>query len=213
MITIKEINDKILEVFGEDETLDVSTVYEEYSKGYKLVIFFHKLYTENNFILYTKLIFNVDKEKTKLKEDSFYYLYDINCKYRKVLIDDIFSFEDKINLIIDKDEFGKDLKLLSKFMEYPSTMLNDWFYENKIDNINIEEFSYEPKQKISPCEDLVFDFKGKVNDIDFDLKLNKIEDELYRYDISSSNKNESIEKISLDDMVETIARLIKNNIA
>ena len=72
-ISIKEIETSIKEILYDSDVLNTESVYEkiENSDDLKLVIFFNKLFSEDNSILYTKLIFKVNQEKTNLVKNSF----------------------------------------------------------------------------------------------------------------------------------------------
>ena len=79
-ITIKEIESSIKKVFNGAEILNTESVYESIndSGNLKLIIFLNKLLDKTISVLYTKLIFIVNDDKSKLINNSFLYLYDIN---------------------------------------------------------------------------------------------------------------------------------------
>ena len=98
-IAISEIEQTFKEVFEEEEgkVSSVDTVYE-LSKNedyYKLVISIHNLSVEDTLIIHTKFIFKTDLEKKNILDESFIYLYDINCVYHKV------DFKNMIDLRLD----------------------------------------------------------------------------------------------------------------
>ena len=99
-ITIKEIEDSIKNIFKDAEVLNTTSVYEhiEGSDDLKLIIFINKLFQKEISVLYTKLIFVVDYGKKKLVNNSFLYLYDINCKYTNVEFSDTDEFEKKLEI-------------------------------------------------------------------------------------------------------------------
>lgn len=211
-ITINDIDQAIQKIFGEYRAFDVETTYEKEGDKYKLIIFFHKLYGEENSILYTKLIFLVDENKTKLEKNDFLYLYDINCKYRKVSFEDIDDFKNKINDIFSNEKFGDDIKILSKFMTYPATMINQWFYDNNITELHVSNFRYTPKIEMIPCKYLFFDFIIEIENIEVKLKITKEEKNEYKIEIVFPNKTERENKNNLNTLIQTIGLNLKNNI-
>jgi len=166
-MTLLEIENTFKEIFREDEGLvkTVDTVYEKTNDGeLKLVISIHGLSVEDTIIIHTKFIFRVDDQKTKLLDNSFTYLYDINCFYHKVEFRNVIDMKHKIEQIIDSNNFGQDLQLLSDFIEAPATFLNHYLRQSKITDYSIFSVIYEPKFKIVPCHELSFDFDININD-------------------------------------------------
>jgi hypothetical protein len=166
-MTLVEIETTFKEIFREDEGIvkTVDTVYEkDSSNGYKLVISIHGLSVEDTIIIHTKFIFRVDETKSKITENSFTYLYDINCGYHVVEFNNIIDMKNKIGKIIDSNDFGEDLQLLSDFIEAPATFLNHYLRQSKITDYSIFSVIYEPKFKIVPCQELTFDFNININD-------------------------------------------------
>jgi hypothetical protein len=170
------------EVFDEDKGLvkSVESVYEKSEDGeyLKLVISIHNIKTDISTIIHTKFIFKTDLEKIDILENSFIYLYDINCRYRKVDFNDENSLKESIDDIISSTDFGKDIKILSDFIEAPSMFLNYYFKKSNITNYSVFDVQYEPKFKIQPCDKTTFDFKVNVNNsYDIEISISKIEDD------------------------------------
>lgn len=210
-ISIKEIKDSINEIFDDAQVLNVSTLYEKVnnSDNLKLIIYIHKLFKNDINLIYTKLVFLVNKEKTKLINNSFTYLYDLNCIWSQgINFDNIDDFEEKLNFIINKKRFGNDLKTLSDFMTSPTELIKEWFYKNRITNINLSYIKYEPKNLKMRCETLSFDFVLTINSDDYDLNIKKIDnDYIYSFD---KNDNVIIEnKPNLNTLIPTIGTIIK----
>lgn len=212
MISIKEIDDAIREIFDDNEALNVETVYEKEGENYKLILFFHKLYMNEANVLYTKLMFLVDGEKTNLLKNSFMYLYDINCIYRNVEFSDLNEFKEKLTDIFKKEKFGIDIKILSKFMDYPATLINDWLYDNTENVFSVSSIKYSPKVTIIPCKYLSFDFKIEVNNVEIGFTLVKDGKNDYRYEFVFPEGTEKVSKPNLKDFVSTIGLTLKNNI-
>lgn len=179
---ISTIEQIFKEVFDEDKGLvkSVESVYEKSEDGeyLKLVISIHNIKTDISTIIHTKFIFKTDLEKINILENSFVYLYDINCRYRKVDFNDESSLKESIDDIISSTDFGKDIKILSDFIEAPSMFLNYYFKKSNITNYSVFDVQYEPKFKIQPCDNTTFDFKVNVNNsYDIEISISKIEDD------------------------------------
>ena len=179
---ISTIEQVFKEIFDEEKGLvkSVESVYEKSEDGdyLKLVISIHNIKTDISTIIHTKFIFKTDLEKINILENSFVYLYDINCRYRKVDFNDESSLKESIDDIISSTDFGKDIKILSDFIEAPSMFLNYYFKKSNITNYSVFDVQYEPKFKVQPCDKTTFDFKVNVNNsYDIEISISKIEDD------------------------------------
>ena len=187
MISISEIETTFKEIFDEEEgkVSSVETVYEK-SKNeefYKLVISIHGLSMGDTLIIHTKFIFRTDINKRYVTDNSFIYLYDINCVYHKVYFNNIIDMKEKIEQVIESNNFGSDIQILSDFIEAPSMFLNYYLKRAKITDYSIFDVKYEPKFKVVPCNQLTFDFIININNnyhINLSLKKkDRKEDEDY----------------------------------
>jgi hypothetical protein len=182
MVKISEIEQVFKDIFQDEEgkVSSVDTVYE-LSKNedfYKLVISIHGISIEDTLIIHTKFIFKTDLEKKNLFENSFIYLYDINCVYNRVEFKNSIELKNKIDDIINSNDFGQDIQILSDFIEAPAMFLNYYMKRSKITDYSVFDVEYEPKFKTVPCEDMTFDFKINVNDnYELDLSISKKEEE------------------------------------
>lgn len=188
MVKISEVEQIFKEIFQDEEgkVSSVETVYEK-SKDkdfYKLVISIHNISIEDTLIIHTKFIFKTDLNKINLIDDSFIYLYDINCVYNKIVFKNSIELKNKIEDIIKSNDFGVDLQILSDFIEAPAMFLNYYMRRSKITDYSIFDVEYEPKFKTVPCEEITFDFEINVNDnYKMDLSISKQEkDEEKDYD-------------------------------
>ena len=213
-ITIKEIESSIKKVFNGAEILNTESVYESIndSDNLKLIIFLNKLLDKTISVLYTKLIFIVNDGKSKLINNSFLYLYDINCNYVNVDFTDTMDFEKKLGRIIKHEKFGNDLKVLSKFIESPAFLINEWFKKNKINEISVTNVKYDPKMYIMPCKSLQFTFLISVNNIDIPFTLKKESNEIYNFSFQINDNIINIDKPNLNTLVDTIGTVLKNNL-
>ena len=166
-IKISEVEQVFKEVFDEEEGVvnSVETVYETPEEGdfLRLIISIHGLTTQDASIIHTKFIFKVDKDKRKVVEDSFIYLYDINCVYHKIQFTSVIDMKNKVEEVIQARKFGEDIQILSDFIEAPAMFLNYYMRRAKITDYSVFDVEYEPKFKTQPCDQTTFDFKVNIN--------------------------------------------------
>ena len=219
-IKISEIEEVFKEVFDEEKGMvnTVETIYEMSSKEdfLKLVISVHGLTTEDTSIIHTKFIFKTDLEKRNIIDNSFIYLYDINCVYHKIEFSTIIDLKKKIEDIVESKNFGEDLQILSDFIEAPSMFLNYYMKRAKITDYSIFDVEYEPKFKTTPCDKTTFDFKININDnYHMELSVSKIdadekdEKDTYRYQFRFMDEIETVEA----DTLKNLHYFIGSNIA
>jgi hypothetical protein len=220
MVTISEVEQTFKEIFQDEEgkVSSVETVYEQSKdkKFYKLVISIHGISVEDTLIIHTKFIFKTDLEKKNLIENSFIYLYDINCVYNKVDFKNEIELKTKIDDVISSNDFGQDIQILSDFIEAPGMFLNYYMRRSKITDYSIFDVEYEPKFKTVPCENITFDFKINVNDnYKIDLSISKKEkDEDRDYDTYVFQFNFLDEYTTVEnDTLKNIHFTIGSNIA
>lgn len=179
---IYEIEKIFKEIFESEDGLvrTVDSVYElsNDEKYYKLVISIHGLSTRDQSIIHTKFIFKSDLDKKYLIDESFSYLYDINCIYHKIEFSGYLDLKTKISDIIESDNFGEDIKMLSDFIESPAIFLNYYMKKHGITEYSIFDVEYEPKFKTTPCDKTTFDFKFNINNnYKIELSIYKIDRE------------------------------------
>lgn len=182
-IRIQEVEDAFKEIFNEEEDVvtSIDTVYEksDNEEFLKLVICLHGLSTEDISIIHTKFIFKTDLNKRNIIDNSFIYLYDINCVYHKIEFNSIIDMKKKIEDIVDSNNFGEDLQILSDFIEAPAMFLNYYMKRAKITEYSVFEVQYEPKFKMVSCDKTTFDFKVNINNnYDVEVSINKIDKDL-----------------------------------
>jgi hypothetical protein len=179
-VKISEVEEIFKELFTtEDETVvsSIETLYEKPDDDsyLKLVITLHGLSTEDISIIHTKFIFKVDSEKKNLIENSFIYLYEINCVYHKIQFENLLDLKKKIEDIVDSNDFGEDLQILSDFIEAPSMFLNYYMRRENITDYSVFDVQYQPKFKHTPCDKTTFDFKININNqYDMELSIKKV---------------------------------------
>ena len=216
MIRIAEIEQTFKDIFEEEEGLvqSIETIYElsENEEFYKLVISIHGLAIEDTLIIHTKFIFKVDTNKRNLIDNSLIYLYDINCNYHKLDFRNIVDMKNKIEDIMESNDFGEDIQILSDFIEAPAMFLNYYMRRAKITEYSIFDVKYEPKFKTTPCDKTTFDFEVDVNNnYKFDVSIYKIdresddeENDTYRYQFKFMDDIETIEIDTLRNIHFTI---------
>ena len=213
-ILIGDLVDKIKEIFNSTKVLSVESVYEEIdnSSDLKLVISMNKILYDDINIIYTKLVFITDNEKVKLTKNYFNYLFDINCEYVRIDFSDLDNFAKKIQDIFDKNKFGENIKILSKFTKSPATLINTWFQENKITDLSVINVK-EEKISIMPCKSLFFNFKIDLNNnLSVDLTISKEGEQEYIFKFKNFNNIYEDKQADLKRLVETIGDNLKNKI-
>lgn len=213
-ILINDLVNKIKSVFDDTKVYSVETVYEKTNSSdeFKLVISMNKVLYDDINIIYTKIIFITDSNKTKLNKNYFTYLYDINCEYVRVEFSDIEDMSVKISNIFNDNKFGKDIKILSNFIKSPSTIINKWFEKNDIADMSVINVDNK-KISIVPCKELRFNFILKLNNNqDIDLTIFKEGKNDYIYDFNIFDVKFQEKRESLTNLVETIGTSLKNNV-
>lgn len=180
MIKISEVEQVFKDMFEEEDGVvrSIETLYETLLDDdfLKLIISIHGLTMDDVSIIHTKFIFKVDKEKNHLVSDSFIYLYNINCNYHRIEFESIFDMENKLENVIKSNDFGKEMQILSDFIEAPSMFLNYYLRQNKITDYSIFDVKYDPKFKTTPCANITFDFEVNIdNNYTMDISIRKIE--------------------------------------
>ena len=219
-IKISEIEEVFKEVFDEEKGVvnTIETIYEMSNQEdfLKLVISVHGLATEDTSIIHTKFIFKTDLEKRNIIDNSFIYLYDINCIYHKIEFSTIIDLKKKIEDVVESKNFGEDLQILSDFIEAPAMFLNYYMKRAKITDYSIFDVEYEPKFKTTPCDKTTFDFKININDnYHMELSISKIdaedkdEKDTYRYQFRFMDEIETVEA----DTLKNLHYFIGSNIA
>jgi len=219
-IKISEIEQVFKDVFVTEEGV-VNTVESVYEMSrdedfYKLVISIHGLSTQDTSIIHTKFIFKTDLDKRNIIENSFIYLYDINCVYHKIEFANVVDMKKKIEDIIESKNFGEDLQILSDFIEAPAMFLNYYMRRDNITDYSIFDVEYEPKFKTTPCDKTTFDFKININNnYDMDLSIYKVdrkdEEELdtYKFQFKFMDEIETFES----DTIKNVHFFIGDHIA
>jgi hypothetical protein len=217
---ISEIEQTFKDIFEDEEgkVSSVETIYEmsEDEKFYKLVISIHNLSIEDTVIIHTKFIFKTDLEKQNIIDESFIYLYDINCVYHKVDFNNVIDLKKKIEDIIESADFGEDIKILSDFIEAPAMFLNYYMKRAKITDYSIFDVIYDPKFKTQPCSETTFDFDININN-NYMIYLSiskkdreKDEDhDTYRFHFKFLDEHKTVE----NDTLNNIHYVIGSNIA
>ncbi len=220
MIKISEVEEVFNELFSEEEgnITSVDTVYETPNSNdfLKLIISIHGLRSEDMSIIHTKFIFKTDINKRELVDDSFIYLYDINCVYHKIDFDNVIDMKQQIEDIIKSSDFGEDLQILSDFIQAPAMFLNYYMRREEITDWSIFDVEYQPKFKTTPCDKTTFDFKININNnYDMELSIQKIESDdeetttSYKFQFRFMDEIETVE----NDTLQNVHFFIGSNIA
>ena len=212
-IKISEIEQAFKDIFELEEGVvnTVESIYEMSldEKFYKLVISIHGLSTEDTSIIHTKFIFKTDLDKRNIIDNSFIYLYDINCIYHKMEFTNVVDMKKKIEDIVESKSFGEDLQILSDFIEAPAMFLNYYMRRDKITDYSIFDVEYEPKFKTTPCDKVTFDFKININN-NYHMEMS-----IHKIDKKSDDKEDNVDiykfQFKFMDEIETFeSDTIKN---
>jgi len=213
-IIVGDLVNKIKEIFDETKVLSVESVYEkiEGSNDLRLVISMNKILYDDINIIYTKIIFTCDNTKSKLTKSNFTYLYDINCEYHRLDFTTLEDFSNKITNIFKENKFGENIKILSKFIKSPSTLINKWFQENKITDISVINVK-EEKISIMPCKSTFFNFTIDLNNNkNIDLTISKEGDKEYVFKFKIFDNIYEDKQSDLKKLIEIIGDNLKNKI-
>jgi len=213
-ISIKNIESSLKKVFQKSSIQSVDSVYEKITSGYSLVIDLKNLFHDETNIIFTKIIFEVDKDKTYLLENNneyqLKYLYDINCNYKVHMFGSVNDFEKTLSSILTENKFGDNIKILSEFIKSPSSLINNWFSDNNIRNISVYDVKLNEKYKIIPCKSLFFSFGINLNNqMDINLTLRKEDKTNYIFDFKIYDDTIKEERQNLSTMVQTIGETLK----
>lgn len=215
MIRIAEIEQLFKDIFEEEKgkVSSVESVYElsKDEKFFKLVISIHNLSTKDTSIIHTKFMFKTDLKKTHIIENNFLYLFDINCIYHKVDFENIVDLRKRIEDVIESNNFGQDIQILSDFIEAPAMFLNYYMRRSKITQYSVFDVEYEPKFKTTPCDRVSFDFKININDnYHFELSITKKESDsteepdIYKFQFKFLDEYKTIDNDTLTNIHYTI---------
>lgn len=214
-ITVKDIETTLKNALSDASVQSADSTYEKTDDGYRLVIDIKNLFMERTNVIYTKFIFYVDKNKIYLLPSDngifqFRYLYDINCNYNVVQFDDIGELERIIKKIISKNKFGDNIKILSRFIKSPGTLINKWFSDNGVRNISVYEVRVDDRYKIIPCKSLSFNFVINLNNqMEIKLSLSKENKSDYVFVFRIYDDTIKEERSNLSTLVQTIGDTIK----
>jgi hypothetical protein len=205
---ISELERIIKEVFNDTKGVveNIESVYEKpkNKEDYlRLVVSVQRLTVEETIIIHTKFIFKSDLDKINIKDNYFNYLYDINCQYHTVDFDNINSVKEKLTNIIKYNKFGRDIKILSDFIDTPAKLINSYFSNNKIIKYSVTNVDYTPIETTRPCKETTFDFKIKMsNNYIFNLNIKKEDSDKYNFKFEF---NEKIENVEVDNIMNVNA--------
>jgi hypothetical protein len=128
--------------------------------------------------------------------------------YHKIDFKNAIDCKKKVMDIIEGNDFGEDIRILSDFIEAPAMFLNYYMRRAKITDYSIFEVKYEPKFKTTPCDKTTFDFEVNVNN------NYHIEVSIYKVDRDSDSEEKDSYKMTFKfmDEVKTVQTDSLNNI-
>jgi hypothetical protein len=215
-ISIFELEKTLKTILNDASIQSSDNVYEKIDDGYRLVIDLKNLFWERTNIIYTKLIFYTDENKTYLipnknNEFKFKYLYDLNCDYKLHIFNNLNEFEKMFLDIIKKNKFGNNLKILSNFIKSPGSLINNWFNDNNIRNISVYDIKLDERYDILPCKRLFFNFIINLNNqMNINLTLKKEDNTNYIYDFKIYDDTIEVDRPNLSTLIQSIGETIKS---
>lgn len=210
IISIAEIEKIFKTVFDDTKVTSVKTFFDNIDGDIKLIISINNLYYDRTNIIYTKFIFNVDKTKEKIVNNECSYLYDINKHYRTFKFNNTDELQKKLDSILNKEDFGKDIKNLSDMNVRMTTLINEWFSQNKIETISVYNVKYTPLVDNMKSDSLFFKFEINIKDSEIiELSIRKIKDNEFKL---TFQKGEDFQNVTISDIrgaIQTIGETIK----
>ena len=216
MLTIEAVDSCIKSVFKGVKMRSIETLYEKIdgkSDALKLIFVLHQIDLGPTPIIMTKIVFKTDTMKIMLVEDSFTYLYDINCQYKQIYFKNEEELAKKLKVILKKVLFGPNVQALSQFMAGPATQINSELKKMGAVEHTVFNVKYDPKIAVLPCESQSFDFIVNVNnayDVEMNLRKNGGSNFTYSFKING----EYIKKDShnLQNIAGVVANVLKTNL-
>jgi len=216
MLTIESVDSCIKDVFKGVKMRSVETLYEKIdgkTDALKLVFVLHQIELGAQPIILTKFVFKTDVMKVMLVEDSFTYLYDINCKYKQMFFRSEEELKMKLKTIVKKALFGPNVQALSSFMAGPATQINAELKKIGAVEHTVFNVKYDPKIAVLPCESQSFDFLINVNNAyDVQMNLRKIggNDFAYTFEINKEYIKKDVH--NLQNIAGVVAGVLKTNL-
>jgi hypothetical protein len=212
IISMADLEKTIKEIFTDSKVSSVDTTYEKDEDEFRFIITLNNIFYENSNVIYNKLLFYTDSKKRKLEKNYFKYLYDLNCKFKKVSFNDIEDLYNKLNNIFENNKFGKNLKTLSTLNITMTKNVNEWILNNEINNISVYNISYNPIINSMPCESMFFRFDINIGDTrTIGMNIRKTEDVF----AITFNEGEWFNDITISDLEalpQAIGEMIKKYI-
>ena len=213
IISLREVDDVIKNVFSDTKVSSVSTLYETENGENKLIITINNLFYEETNIIHTKFVFYTDDKKKGLDKNHFHYQYDINCIYKRVDFENIEELEIKLKDVIDKRKFGRDIKILSDLSVTLASNVNKLLEDKDITSISIYTITYIPIVDAVPCDSLTFRFDINIDDTRFiKMIIKKVDKDEFRITFSENDWFEDVTIGSLKAIPQTITEMIKNHV-
>lgn len=216
MLTVESVDSCIKEVFKGVKMRSIETLYERIegsSDSLKLVVVMHQIDLGEQPIILTKFVFKTDVMKLMLAENSFTYLYDINCQYKQIYFRSEEELKAKLKTIVKKGLFGPNVRALSSFMAGPATQINTELKKIGALDHTVFNVKYDPKVEVVPCESQSFDFLINVNnayDVQMNLRKIKGNDFTYTFEINKEYIKKDVH--NLQNIAGVVANILKTNL-
>jgi len=211
----KDAKNIVLKFFSESRVRNASPVWERMKDGknWKWVLTIHNLNWGDTIIIFTKIILKTDETKTNLILNQFSYLYDLNCNYHFINFKNENTLKKQLSNIIFNNIFGKDIKVLSNFIENPTMKLNNELAKQHITNYTIYDIDYSPTISVTPCKISTFDFKFDINNVyQIDLNIKKENALYYVFQFKFETDVDTYKIKKLTSIEKLIIKYIKHKI-
>lgn len=213
VISLKEIETVIKNVFDDSKVSSVSTLYEKEGEENKFIITINNLFYEETNVIHTKFVFYTDGKKRGLEKNYFHYQYDINCNYKRVDFEDTTELETKLRDIIDRRKFGRDIKILSDLSVTMASDVNKMLQDMEITSLSVYTITYIPIVDAVPCDSLTFRFDINIDDTRFvKMVMKKVDKDEFRLTFKENDWFDDVTIGSLKAIPQTITEMIKNHV-
>ena len=213
VISLMDVEQVINNVFADTKVSSVSTLYEKEDNENKFIVTINNLFYEETNIIHTKFVFYTDEKKKGLEKNHFHYQYDINCNYKLVNFTDVGELENKLNRIVTKRKFGRDIKILSDLSVTMASTVNQSLKNLDITKVSVYSINYIPIVDAVPCDSLTFRFDINIDDIRFiKMVIKKVDKDDYRVTFNENEWFNDVTIGSLRAIPQTITEMIKKHV-
>lgn len=208
-MNISTITKILKEIISSGLSQENLITWEKIPNGYKyiVVLYNYVLSPGTNPILYNKLLFVTNEDKTELLKNIIYYQYDMPCVFRTMQFNNEEELKSSLLKILKSDSNSPFTLLNTKFNEMTKN-INDILISNNTETISTL-IPVVPDTIIS-CNDLTFDFVCNIlsNNEEINIKIIPQKDITYKINAIYKKQEISILAKTVNDINNTIASCI-----